>query len=65
MTWELVEGFVRWLLNQGHSAACINNRLSAVKVYARLAARAGVIPAEEHALIREVRRYGGTEAGQT
>jgi integrase len=61
VTWGLVEGFVRWLLNQGYSVASINNRLSAVKVYARLAARAGVLAAEEHALIREVRGYGGTE----
>jgi integrase len=61
VTWGLVEGFVRWLLNQGYSVASINNRLSAVKVYARLAARAGAIPAEEHALIREVRGYGETE----
>lgn len=61
VTWGLVEGFVRWLLRQGYSVASINNRLSAVKVYARLAARAGAISAEEHALIREVRGYGETE----
>lgn len=61
ITWGLVEGFVRWLLNQGYSLASVNNRLSAVKVYARLAAKAGVIPPEEHALIREVRGYGRTE----
>lgn len=61
VTWGLVEGFVRWLLRQGYSVASINNRLSAVKVYARLAARADAIPAEEHALIREVRGYGETE----
>jgi integrase len=57
VTWGLVAG----LLNQGYSVAFINNRLSAVKVYARLATRAGAIPAEEHALIREVPGYGGTE----
>jgi integrase len=61
VTWGLVEGFVRWLLRQGYSVASINNRLSAVKVYARLATKAGAIPAEEHALIREVRGYGETE----
>jgi integrase len=44
VTWGLVEGFVKWLLNQGYSLASVNNRLSAVKVYARLAAKAGVIP---------------------
>lgn len=61
VTWGLVEGFVRWLLSQGYSLASVNNRLSAIKVYARLAAKAGVIPPEEHALIREVRGYGRTE----
>jgi hypothetical protein len=40
----LVEGFDKWLLHQGYSLASVNNRLSAVKVYARLAAKAGVIP---------------------
>ena len=61
VTWGLVEGFVKWLLNQGYSLSSINNRLSAVKVYARLAAKAGVVSPEENALIREVRGYGGTE----
>lgn len=62
VTWGLVEGFVKWLLSAGYSVASINNRLSAVRVYVRLAAKAGVIPADEHALIREVRGYGETEA---
>ncbi len=61
VTWGLVEGFVKWMLNQGYSVASVNNRLSAVKVYARLAAKAGVILPTEHALIREVRGYGRTE----
>ena len=61
VTWGLVEGFVKWLLTQGYSLASVNNRLSAVKVYARLAAKAGVIPPTEQALIREVRGYGRTE----
>ena len=62
VTWGLVEGFVKWLLHEGYSVASVNNRLSAVRVYVRLAAKAGVIPADEHALIREVRGYGDTEA---
>lgn len=45
----------------GYSLASVNNRLSAVKVYTRLAAKAGVIPPTEQALIREVRGYGRTE----
>lgn len=62
VTWGLVEGFVKWLLHEGYSVASVNNRLAAVRVYVRLAAKAGVIPADEHALIREVRGYGETEA---
>jgi integrase len=61
VTWGLIEGFVKWLLNHGYSMSSVNNRLSAVKVYARLAAKAGAVSPEEHALIREVRGYGSTE----
>ncbi len=61
VTWGLVEGFVKWLLNQGYSISSINNRLASIRVYVRLAAKAGIIPPTEHALIREVRGYGQTE----
>lgn len=61
VTWGLVNGFVIWLLDQGYSLASINNRLSAVRVYVRLATKAGIISTEEAALIREVRGYGRTE----
>jgi hypothetical protein len=44
VTWELVEGFVKWLLHKEYTLASVVNWLSAVKEYARLAARAGVIP---------------------
>lgn len=61
VTWGLVNGFIIWLLDQGYSLASVNNRLSAVRVYARLATKAGIISTEESALIREVRGYGRTE----
>lgn len=61
VTWGLVEGFVKWLLQQGYSISSVNGRLSAVKIYARLASKAGVIPASESSLIRDVRGYGTTE----
>lgn len=61
VTWGLVEGFVKWLLNTGYSIASVNNRLSAIKIYTRLAAKAGIIPPTEQALIREVKGYGLTE----
>jgi integrase len=60
-TWGLVEGFVKWLLHEGYSVATVNQRLSSLKVYLRLAMKAGVIPVQEHALLREVRGYGRTE----
>jgi len=61
VTWGLVEGFVKWLLRAGYSIASVNNRLSAIKVYTRLATKAGIIPPTEQALIREVKGYGLTE----
>lgn len=61
VTWGLVEGFVKWLLKEGYSISSVNGRLSAVKVYARLASKAGVIPASESSMIRDVRGYGTTE----
>jgi integrase len=56
-----VEAFVKWLLQNRYSVATVNNRLSAVKKYAQLAAKAGVLPANEIALIRAVNGYGRTE----
>jgi integrase len=61
VSWGLVEGFVKWLLTQGYSINSVNNRLASIRVYVRLAAKAGVISPTEHALIREVRGYGQTE----
>ena len=61
VSWGLVEGFVKWLLNQGYSINSVNNRLASIRVYVRLAAKAGSISPTEHALIREVRGYGMTE----
>jgi integrase len=61
ITWGIVEGFVKWCLQQGFAINTVNNRLSAVKVYARLAAKAKAIPAEELQLIRVVSGYGSQE----
>ena len=61
VTWGLVEGFVKWMLRTNYNITSINNRLSAIKVYTRLATKAGVIPPTEQALIREVKGYGLTE----
>ncbi|MCB0079296.1 MAG: site-specific integrase [Caldilineaceae bacterium] len=62
ITWGLVEGFVKWMLAQGFAVGTINRRLSTVKVYAKLAAKAGAIDVQQNALIRLVSGYAGKEA---
>jgi len=57
ITFGLVETFKRWQLDQGYAIASINAHLSTVKVYAKLAAKAGVLTAEEYARIRMVSGY--------
>lgn len=61
VTWGLVDGFVRWMLQEGYAIGTVNRKLSTVKVYAKLAAKAGVIPAEELALLKGVTGYGRKE----
>jgi integrase len=51
VTWGLVAAFQRWLLAAGASTGTVNRRLSAVKVYAGLAAEAGVIDGQDAAKI--------------
>ncbi len=61
MTWGLVEGFKRWMLRQGYALGSVNVRLSTVKSYAELAAKAGAISITEYALIRRVGGYNRRE----
>ena len=61
VTWGLVEGFVKWQIQQGFAVGSINVRLSTVKVYARLALKAGSLTANEEALIRVVQGYRHVE----
>jgi len=61
VTWGLVEGFVKWLLNKGYSLATVNVRLSTVKVYAKLAAKAGAIEPQDLAMIQTVSGYRHSE----
>ena len=62
ITHGLVEGFKEWLAQQGAAVATINRRLSTVKVYVSLAAKAEIIPPTERALIKEVTGYHGRGA---
>lgn len=61
VTWGIVEGFKLDLLNKGYAIGAVNNRLSTIRVYARLASKAGAIPADEFILIKAVEGYGVTE----
>lgn len=61
VTWGIVEAFVKWQLQDGYTIASINRRLSTIKVYAKLAAKAGVLSAQDYALIKTVSGYGDKE----
>jgi integrase len=61
VTWGLIAAFVEWQLSQGYAIGSINVRLSTVKVYARLATKAGSVAPEEYALIKLVTGYRHAE----
>lgn len=61
LTWGLVAGFVQWMLAQGLALASINRKLSTVKTYAGLAAKAEIIPAADLTLIKAVQGYAAKE----
>jgi len=56
-TYGLVKGFKLWMADRGFSVATINNRLTTVRVYARLAATAGAISEDEASRIATVKGY--------
>ena len=62
ITWGIVEGFKTWMLQQGYAIASINGRLSTVRTYAKIAAKAGAISAQESILISSVQGYASKEA---
>jgi len=57
ITWGLVEAFIKWQLQEGYAVQSVNVRLSTVKTYARLVFQAGILGAEEYALIQAVKGY--------
>jgi integrase len=61
ITWGLVDGFTKWLLVEGYAVGTVNLKLSTVKTYAKLAAKAGILSAQELALIRSVSGYSRKE----
>ena len=61
VTWGLIEGFVKWMLQQGYAIGSANRKLSTVKNYVNLASQAGVIEQAELLLIRGVTGYSHKE----
>lgn len=57
ITFGLVEAFKRWQLDQGYAIASINAHISTVKVYAKLAMKAGSLAQHEYALIKTIAGY--------
>ncbi len=57
INWHLVAGFQKWMLQQGYSVRTVNARLSAVKTYARLATRAGVLDHKANDHIQAIEIY--------
>ncbi|MCP4543637.1 MAG: site-specific integrase [Chloroflexi bacterium] len=62
ITWGLIDGFAKWALLQGYAVGTVNLKLSTVKTYASLAAKAGVLDAQELAMIRMVAGYSHAES---
>jgi integrase len=62
VTWGLVEAWRNWMLQQGYAIGSTNVRLSTVKSYAKLAAKAGVLQPAELAMVRAVDGYSHKEA---
>jgi len=62
MTWGLVSGFVQWMLSQGFATGTINRKLSTVRMYAKLAVKAGTLSQPEYAQMKLVSGYSNKEA---
>jgi integrase len=55
VSWGLLDGFRRSMLQQGAAIGTINTRMTTVRKYAELAFAAGVLTHEQHLLIQSVR----------
>ena len=57
VTFGLVEGFIKWQLQQGYAIGSINVRLSTIRRYCHFAHKAGVLDSTVFALIKAVEGY--------
>ena len=62
VTHGLITGFMGYMLKEGYAITTINNRLSAIKTYAKLAMSAGIVSADEYIKISAIRGYSVKEA---
>jgi integrase len=62
VTHGLVKGFRNWMVAQGDAIASINARLSAIKMYVKLAMDAGTVAPEDGILVAGVRGYSQKES---
>lgn len=61
ITWGLVKGFVKWMVNQSYALNSVNQRLSTIKVYSKLANQAGTLNEEENAKIAGLKGFKARE----
>jgi len=65
ITFGLVEGFVKWMVQKSYAVSTINFRLSTVKKYAELAHKATqAIPFQEVVMIKDVKGYSRKESAR-
>lgn len=64
ITYGLIDDFVRWMTKEGFAIGSINVRLSTVKVYIKLAVKAGYVDDQELAKVLLVKGYRYKEGKQ-
>lgn len=62
VTWGLVQGFILQSLQSGYSVASVNRALSTIKKYSAMALKAGVLSAQEKAMIADIQGYSRKDA---
>lgn len=61
---NIVATFVWWMVAKGYAIETVNRKLSTIKVFCALAAKAGCIDGAELALIQTIHGYRGAEAAR-
>ena len=62
VSWGLVEAFRAWALASGAAVSTVNLRLTVIRTYVKLAARAGTVSADAAQMVAGVAGYGRTDA---